>query len=167
MERGKVYLLFSGGLDSILAAELLKKLGFKVIGVHITSPLFQKDLDELRKVADELGIELIVLEAGDDYLEMLKNPVYGYGKNLNPCIDCKAYMLKKVKEIAGDNGIIATGEVLGQRPMSQHLQAFRSIEKLAGLKGRVLRPLSGKLLPETEYEREGIVRKEELLDLRG
>jgi len=167
MERGNVYLLFSGGLDSILAAELLKKLGFKVIGVHITSPLFQKDLDELRKVADELGIELIVLEAGDDYLEMLKNPVYGYGKNLNPCIDCKTYMLKKVKEIAGDNGIIATGEVLGQRPMSQHLQAFRSIEKLSGLKGRVLRPLSGKLLPETDYEREGIVKKEELLDLRG
>ncbi len=168
MEREKkVYLLFSGGLDSVIAAKLLQNLGFQVVGVHITSPFFEKDLSKVKELADRLGIELKVVEAGEDYLEMLKSPVYGYGKNVNPCIDCKAYMLKKLKEVAGEEGIIATGEVLGQRPMSQRLDAFRSIEKLAGLRGRVLRPLSGKLLPETVYEREGVVDKRELLDLRG
>jgi tRNA-specific 2-thiouridylase len=166
MER-KVYLLFSGGLDSILAAKLLKNLGYEVVGVYVSSPFFSKDLNELKNLAEKLGIELKVIEAREDYLEMLKNPVYGYGKNLNPCIDCKAYMLKKVKEIAGENGIIATGEVLGQRPMSQHLQAFRQIEKLSGLKGKILRPLSGKLLPETEYEKKGLVDRNKLLDLKG
>jgi tRNA U34 2-thiouridine synthase MnmA/TrmU len=166
MGRKKVYLLFSGGLDSIIAAKLLKSLGYEVIGVHITSPFFQKNLGELRKLAEELGIELKIIEAGDDYLEMLKNPVYGYGKNINPCIDCKAYMLKKLKEIAEDN-IVATGEVVGQRPMSQHLDAFKKIEKLSGLEERILRPLSGKLLPATLYEKEGMVEKEKLLDLKG
>lgn len=166
MEKKKVYLLFSGGLDSIIAAKLLKNLGYEVVGVHITSPFFQKNLEELKKLAEKLGIELKIIEAGDDYLEMLKNPVYGYGKNINPCIDCKAYMLRKLGEIAGNN-IIATGEVLGQRPMSQHLDGFRKIEKLSGLKGRILRPLSGKLLPPTVYEEEGIVEKEKLLDLKG
>ncbi len=168
MEKGKkAYLLFSGGLDSIIAAKLLKKMGFEVVGVHITSPFFEKELQKVKELADRLGIELKVVEAGEDYLEVLKSPVYGYGKNVNPCIDCKAYMLKKLKEIAGEEGIIATGEVLGQRPMSQRLDAFRSIEKLAGLKGKVLRPLSGKLLPPTVYEEEGIVKREELLDLKG
>ncbi|WP_457677581.1 DUF814 domain-containing protein [Thermovibrio sp.] len=163
----KVYLLFSGGLDSVIAARLLKEMGFEVVGVHITSPLFEKEISKVKELASMLGIELKVVEAGEDYLELLKSPVYGYGKNLNPCIDCKAYMLKKVKEVAGEEGIIATGEVLGQRPMSQRLDAFRSIEKLSGLKGRVLRPLSGKLLPPTVYEEEGIVDREKLLDLRG
>ena len=168
MEKGrKAYLLFSGGLDSIIAAKLLKKMGFEVVGVHITSPFFEKEPEKVRELADKLGIELKVVEAGEDYLEMLKSPVYGYGKNVNPCIDCKAYMLKKLREIAGEEGVVATGEVLGQRPMSQRLDAFRSIEKLAGLKGRVLRPLSGKLLPPTVYEEEGIVKREELLDLKG
>jgi tRNA U34 2-thiouridine synthase MnmA/TrmU len=166
MGKKKVYLLFSGGLDSIIAAKLLKNSGYEVVGVHITSPFFQKNLEELKELAEKLGIELKIIEAGDDYLEMLKNPVYGYGKNINPCIDCKAYMLRKLKEIAGNN-IIATGEVLGQRPMSQNLDAFRKIEKLSGLKGRILRPLSGKLLPPTLYEEEGIVEREKLLDLKG
>jgi len=163
----KAYLLFSGGLDSVIAAKVLQKLGFKVIGVHITSPFFEKEPEKVRELAEKLGIELQVVEAGDDYLEVLKNPVYGYGKNVNPCIDCKAYMLRKLKEVAGEGAIVATGEVLGQRPMSQRLDAFRSIEKLSGLKGKVLRPLSGKVLPETVYEREGIVEREKLLDLKG
>jgi len=168
MEKKKrAYLLFSGGLDSIIAAKLLKNLGFKVVGVHVTSPFFEKEPKKVKELAEKLGIELQVIKAGDDYLEMLKSPVYGYGKNVNPCIDCKAYMLKKLKELAGEEGIIATGEVLGQRPMSQRLDAFRSIEKLANLKGRVLRPLSGKVLPETVYEREGIVERGKLLDLKG
>ena len=167
MERKKVYLLFSGGLDSLIAAELLKRLGFEVVGVHITSLLFEKDVEKVKELADRLGIELRVVEAGEDYLKMLKNPVYGYGKNLNPCIDCKAYMLKKLKEVAEKGALIATGEVLGQRPMSQRKDAFNAIEKLAGLKRQVLRPLSGKLLPPTVYEERGIVDREKLLDLKG
>ncbi len=167
MERKKAYLLFSGGLDSLIAAELLKRLGFDVVGVHITSPLFEKDVEKVRELADRIGIELKVVEAGEDYLEMLKNPVYGYGKNLNPCIDCKAYMLKKLKEVAEEGALLATGEVLGQRPMSQRRDAFNAIEKLAGLKRQVLRPLSGKLLPSTVYEERGIVDREKLLDLKG
>ncbi|MEO2067914.1 MAG: DUF814 domain-containing protein [Desulfurobacteriaceae bacterium] len=166
MEGKKVFLLFSGGLDSIIAAKLLRNLGYDVVGVHITSPLFQKDIEKLESLAKKLGIELLILKAGNDYLEMLKNPVYGYGKNVNPCIDCKAYMLRKLKEIAGNN-IIATGEVLGQRPMSQHMDAFRKIEKLSGLKKKILRPLSARLLPPTVYEEEGLVDKEKLLDLKG
>ncbi len=167
MERKRAYLLFSGGLDSLIAAELLKRLGFDVVGVHITSPLFEKDVEKVKELADRVGIKLKVVEAGEDYLEMLKNPVYGYGKNLNPCIDCKAYMLKKLKEVAEKGALIATGEVLGQRPMSQRKDAFNAIEKLAGLKRQVLRPLSGKLLPPTVYEERGIVDREKLLDLKG
>jgi len=167
MERKKAYLLFSGGLDSVMAAQLLKRLGFDVIGVHITSPLFEKDVEKVKELADRIGIELKVVEAGEDYLEMLKNPVYGYGKNLNPCIDCKAYMLRKLKEVAEEGALLSTGEVLGQRPMSQRRDAFNAIEKLSGLKGQVLRPLSGKLLPPTVYEEKGIVKREELLDLKG
>jgi len=163
----RAYLLFSGGLDSIIAAKLLQKLGFEVVGVYVSSPFFEKNPEKLKELAKKLGIELEIVEADGDYLEMLKNPLYGYGKNINPCIDCKAYMLKKLKKIAGDKGIIATGEVLGQRPMSQNLQAFMSIEKLSGLKARVLRPPSGKLLPPTIYEEKGIVERDKLLDFRG
>ena len=163
----KVFLLFSGGLDSVLAALLLKRLGFEVVGVHLSCPFFERNLKEVREVAEKIGIELKVIFVGDDYLEIVKNPPHGHGKNLNPCIDCKAYMLKKLKEAAGEEGIIATGEVLGQRPMSQRFDAFRKIEKIAGLEGKVLRPLSGKLLPPTVYEREGIIERNKLLDLKG
>ncbi len=166
MER-KVFLLFSGGLDSVLAALLLKELGFEVIGIHLTCPFFEKNLNQVKEVAEKIGIELKVIPVTDDYLELVKNPPHGYGKNLNPCIDCKAYMLKKLKEIAGENGIIATGEVLGQRPMSQRLDAFRKIEKIARLERKVLRPLSAKLLPPTIYEEKGIIERDKLLALKG
>ncbi|SMP07737.1 tRNA U34 2-thiouridine synthase MnmA/TrmU, contains the PP-loop ATPase domain [Desulfurobacterium pacificum] len=164
---GKAFLLFSGGLDSVLSALLLKKMGFEVVGIHLTCPFFEKNLESVKEIAKKIGIDLKVIPVGDDYLELVKNPPHGHGKNLNPCIDCKAYMLKKLKEIAGESGIIATGEVLGQRPMSQRLDAFRKIEKIAGLEGKVLRPLSGKLLPPTVYEKEGIVDRNKLLSLKG
>ena len=163
----EAYLLFSGGLDSVIAAALLKRAGFKVVGVHVHSPLFGKDLEELKNLAEKLGIELKVVEAGEDYLELLKSPRYGYGKNLNPCLDCKAYMLKKLREVAPEGALLATGEVLGQRPMSQHRHAFNAIEKLAGLKRRVFRPLSAKLLPPTVYEEQGLIDRERFLDLKG
>ncbi|WP_456397815.1 DUF814 domain-containing protein [Desulfurobacterium sp.] len=162
----KVFLLFSGGLDSVIAAKLLKLRGFDVEAVHFKTPFFGKEESELREFTDRIGVELKVFDITDEFLPLLKNPSYGYGRNVNPCIDCKALMLKKLKEIAG-GGIIATGEVVGQRPMSQRAHALRLIEKLAGLEGRILRPLSGKLLPPTVYEKEGFIKRDWLLDLQG
>ncbi|OMH40086.1 hypothetical protein BLW93_07130 [Desulfurobacterium indicum] len=162
----KVFLLFSGGLDSIIAARLLKLRGFEVEAVHFKTPFFGKEEGELKELADRIGVELKVFDITDEFLPILKNPPHGYGKNANPCIDCKALMLKKLKEIAG-GGIIATGEVVGQRPMSQRAQALRLIEKIAGLEGRVLRPLSGKLLPPTVYEENGFIKRDWLLNLQG
>jgi len=162
-----VYLLFSGGLDSILASRVLKDLGFKVIGVFVELPFYERKPSEVKNFSKFANLdELLILKAGEDYLEIVKNPKFGYGKGANPCIDCRAYMLKRVKEIA-KGAIIATGEVLGQRPKSQKLSAFRKVEKLCELEGRVLRPLSGKILPETVYEKEGIVSREKLLSIKG
>ena len=104
-----------------------------------------------------------------DYLRIIKNPKHGYGKNLNPCIDCRIYILKKAKNYARkiDAKFIFTGEVLGQRPMSQHRQALKLIEKEAGLKNKILRPLSAKYLPETEAEKNCWVNREKLLAITG
>ncbi|WP_456397345.1 DUF814 domain-containing protein [Desulfurobacterium sp.] len=162
----KAYLLFSGGLDSIIAAKLLKNAGFSVIGVHFKTPFFGKGEEELKELAESLGIELKVVDITEEFFPVLENPTHGYGKNVNPCIDCKALMLKKLKEIASD-GIIATGEVLGQRPMSQRGDSLKRIERVAGLDGMVFRPLSARLLPATVYEKEGIVNRENFLDLKG
>lgn len=162
----KAYLLFSGGLDSIIAAKLLKNADFSVIGVHFKTPFFGKKEEELRELAESLGIALKVVDITEEFFPVLKNPPHGYGKNVNPCIDCKALMLKKLKEIASD-GIIATGEVLGQRRMSQRGDSLKRIERVAGLEGKVFRPLSAKLLPETVYEKEGIVNRENFLDIKG
>ena len=100
---------------------------------------------------------------------MLRNPKYGYGKNMNPCIDCKIFMIKKAKKYAKEIGadFIFTGEVLGERPKSQHYPALRIIEEESGLKGKLLRPLSAKLLPETEAEKKGLVNRAKLLSIQG
>ena len=159
-------LLFSGGADSVMCAVLLRRLGFHVVGIYFSSPFFERKVQDVFKLAEIAGVELKVVELGEDYLEVLKNPVYGYGRNVNPCIDCKAYMLRKVSQMPNCQ-VIATGDVLGQRPMSQSLSAFLAIERLANLEGKVLRPLSGKLLPPTVYETAGIVDRNKLLDLKG
>jgi len=119
--------------------------------------------------ASRLGIGLKIMNLGEEYLEVVKNPRYGYGKNLNPCIDCRIFMLRKAKEYADEihADFIITGEVLGQRPMSQHLKALVLIEREAGLEGRLLRPLSARLLPETEAERKGWVKRDLLFELQG
>ncbi len=162
----KAFILFSGGLDSIIAVKLLRNFGFNVIGVHFRTPFFGKEKEELEHLAKALDIELLVSDITEDFLPVLKNPPNGYGKNINPCIDCKALMLKKLKGIAGEN-IIATGEVLGQRPMSQRGVSLKKIEKIAGLERRVFRPLSAKVLPKTVYEEEGIVDIDCFLDIKG
>ena len=106
---------------------------------------------------------------GTDYLRMVRKPRFGYGKNLNPCVDCRIYMLKKAKHFAKQIGakFIFTGEVLGQRPMSQHKAALDLIEREAGLQGKILRPLSAKLLPKTEAETKGFVEEKALRNISG
>jgi tRNA-specific 2-thiouridylase len=169
----KAISLISGGLDSILAAKLILEQGLEVVGLTFTSA-FRSRKDKVEgsmavKTASELGIELIIREKGEDYFEVLKNPRYGYGKNMNPCIDCRIYMLKKTRIIMEEigAGFVVTGEVLGQRPMSQQRPTLRLIEKESGLEGFIVRPLSAQHFDPTVPEREGVVDRERLLNVAG
>jgi tRNA U34 2-thiouridine synthase MnmA/TrmU len=121
------------------------------------------------EVARELGIKLKIMTKDREFIKIVRKPKHGYGKGLNPCIDCKILMLKEAKRYAEKVGayFIVTGEVLGERPMSQHRRALEIIEREAGLKGRILRPLSARLLPETDVERDGTVERDKLLDIVG
>jgi tRNA U34 2-thiouridine synthase MnmA/TrmU len=163
----KALVLFSGGLDSMLAVKILQENKIQVSGLTFKSPFF----DEKKAViaAKELDLKLIVKELKNKYLETVKNPKYGYGKNFNPCIDCHAFMLKEAKKIKTKENfqIIATGEVLGQRPFSQNKQALLIIEKITDLENQILRPLSAKWLKSTVYEESGLIKRENLLDIQG
>jgi tRNA-specific 2-thiouridylase len=164
----KALVLFSGGLDSILAAKLLLEQGIKVYAVNFTSPFYQ-DSHAAEKAAKQLEIPLKTIALGNDFLKIIKKPRYGCGANINPCIDCRILMLKKAKKYAEkiNAKFIATGEVLGERPMTQLKNSLKLIEKKAGLKGKLLRPLSAKLLPETQAEKKGYVNREKLLAIQG
>jgi hypothetical protein len=170
----KVLVLLSGGLDSMLAARILMEQGIEVTGLSFKSNFF--GTGKAKKAAEQLGIELIEIDFSDEHLKMVKNPKYGYGKNMNPCIDCHAMMLKKAKEIMenpstpnarGGYDFIATGEVLGERPMSQNKEALKIVEKESGLEGKLIRPLSAKLLAESDLEKSGEVNRGKLLDISG
>lgn len=165
--------LISGGLDSAVGTKLIINQGIEVIGLHFTS-IFASKRDKIRglqavRTAEELGIELVTKNKGEDYMEVVKNPRYGYGKNMNPCIDCRIFMLRLTRELlAGlDASFVVTGEVIGQRPMSQRRNTIELIEKRSGLEGLIVRPLSAKLFPPTIPEQEGIVDRERLLDVAG
>jgi tRNA-specific 2-thiouridylase len=164
----KAVSLLSGGLDSQLAICLIKRQGIEVVGVNFKTPFFGAN-DSTKKAARDLGIQLHVITPGQKYMDVLKNPVYGYGKNINPCIDCHAFMLKMAGEFMKDidASFLITGEVLGQRPMSQNKTALGVVEKLSGLRGLIVRPLSAKLLPATIPETEGWIDREQLLDISG
>jgi tRNA-uridine 2-sulfurtransferase len=164
--------MLSGGLDSSLAVKLIKDQGIQVVAVKFTSPFCQCDSGgrcHAAHLAQELGIRFINVPKGEDYLEVVREPKHGRGSGMNPCIDCRIFMLRTAKEMMEQLGaqFIFTGEVLGQRPMSQHMDAMRIIEREAGLEGRLLRPLSAKLLPETEAERMGWIDRSKLLDIQG
>jgi len=160
--------LISGGLDSALAVFLMKRQGFEVIALRFSSPFWGRD-EQARRLAQELGVDYREIEVDESYLVMVQNPRYGYGENMNPCIDCKIWMLRRARDFMEEWGasLVFTGEVLGQRPKSQMKNTLRLIEKQSGLEGLLLRPLSAKLLPETLPEREGWVKRESLLDLSG
>ena len=163
--------MLSGGLDSTLAVKLIQEQGIDVEAINFVTPFCQcrKGGCGASEAAKTFNIPLKMVNAGTDYLRMVRNPRFGYGKNLNPCVDCRIFMLKKAKRFANQIGakFIFTGEVLGQRPMSQHKGALDLIEREAGLEGKILRPLSAKLLPKTEAETKGFVEEEALRDISG
>ncbi len=171
VEKVKALALLSGGLDSTIAVKLLLNQGVKVEAITFVTPFSTagKEAENAAQVAEKLKVPLKTVNLGVDYLNVVRRPKYGYGKNMNPCIDCRIFMLKKAREYAEETGasFIVTGEVLGERPMSQRRKALAIIEEEAGLKGRVLRPLSAKLLPITEPEIRGWVDRNRLLDIKG
>jgi tRNA-uridine 2-sulfurtransferase len=171
----KAIALLSGGLDSTLAVKVLLDQGIAVEALNFTSPFCTctgKNAgckSEAVRVADEFKIPIKVVHKGADYLEIVRKPKHGYGKGLNPCIDCRIYLLKKAKEYMEEIGadFVFTGEVLGQRPMSQRRDTLRVIERESGLEGKLLRPLSAKHFPPTIAEQEGWVDREKLLGIQG
>ncbi|OGP77651.1 MAG: hypothetical protein A2V86_06530 [Deltaproteobacteria bacterium RBG_16_49_23] len=166
--------LLSGGLDSTLAARLVLDQGIELealnfITVFCTCTNRGAACLASQKAVETLGIPLKVFNVSEEYLDVVRNPRHGYGRNMNPCIDCRIFMLKKAKAYMEESGasFIVTGEVLGQRPMSQRRDAMRLIEKEAGLEGLILRPLSAQFLPVTLPEREGWIDRKRLLNIQG
>jgi tRNA-specific 2-thiouridylase len=159
--------LMSGGLDSILAARVLKEQEIDVTGIIFTSPFFGSRKAE--EAAENLGIGLIIEDLTSEHLALVKNPPSGYGKWMNPCIDCHALMIRRAGEILRRDkyDMIATGEVLGERPMSQNRQSLDTVARLSGCGDLLLRPLSARLLPPTEPERAGIVDRKRLFAIEG
>lgn len=166
--------LFSGGLDSIVACRLVAAQGIRVVAVKFVTPFFDyallADTDAYREeVRRRYGIEVVLEDLSEGYLELLHHPRHGFGKHFNPCIDCKILMLRRARTMMADFGasFLVTGEVLGQRPMSQRRDTLHVIERDSGAKGLLLRPLSARLLPETEAEARGWVDRDRLLNLGG
>lgn len=151
----------------MLAAHILMEQGVLVTGLSFKSNFF--GTGKAKKVAEQLSIKLIEIDFSDEHLAMVKNPKYGYGKNMNPCIDCHSLMLKRAKEIMEHESFdfVATGEVLGERPMSQNPEALKIVEKESGLAGKLIRPLSAKLLDESDLEKSGMVNRSKLFDISG
>ena len=166
--------LLSGGLDSTLATRIVLEQGVELEALNFLT-LFCNCTHRgetclaSKKAVEGLGIPLTVFNVSEEYLEVVKHPKHGYGRNMNPCIDCRIFMLKKTKAYMETSGasFIITGEVLGQRPMSQRRDAMRLIEKEAGLEGFIVRPLSAKFLPATIPEERGWVDRERFLNISG
>ncbi|OLC55929.1 MAG: hypothetical protein AUH92_01170 [Acidobacteria bacterium 13_1_40CM_4_69_4] len=176
--------LLSGGLDSTLAAKVLLEQGIEVVGLHYSTGFCMNDhrramarpdedpkrmRNEGLRAGADLGIPIEILDAGEAYMKMVLSPKHGYGKRANPCIDCRIFMIHGAAEYMREHRghFVFTGEVLGQRPMSQHMQALRLIEKECGIEGYLLRPLSARHLPPTIPEQVGWVDREGLLGISG
>jgi tRNA U34 2-thiouridine synthase MnmA/TrmU len=182
-QQRKAIALISGGLDSLLAAKVVQEQGVHVEGINFftgfcveghTHAIRKKDQARPKRnnalwVAEQLGMKLHIIDIVEEYKEVLLNPKYGYGANMNPCLDCKIFMVKKALQWIEENGFdfIITGEVVGQRPMSQRKDTMPVVSKNSGADDLLLRPLSAKNLPETRPEREGWVDREKLYDFSG
>lgn len=163
----KALAMMSGGLDSTLAAKLIRDEGIDVIGICFKSYFF--GAQNAIRMAQQINIPLEVIDFSEVHFEMVKNPKHGYGKNINPCIDCHALMMNysgKMLEKYGADFII-TGEVLNQRPMSQNKSSLDVVKKESGFSDKILRPLCAKNLTPTKMELEGLVDREKLLDISG
>lgn len=166
----KALVLYSGGLDSILAVKVLESSGVPVEAVHFLNPFHQKqDPTDIVTAAGQLGINLHLHPLSEEYLNLISNPVHGYGKRMNPCIDCRIYQLKLAKQLLPEYGasFLATGEVLDQRPNSQRRDAMDIVERDAEVRGLLVRPLTAQHLRPTVPELEGWVDRNQLLDLKG
>jgi tRNA-specific 2-thiouridylase len=171
----KALALLSGGLDSTLAVKVMLDQGIAVEALNFTSPFCTctgKNAgckSEAARVAEEFGIPIKVMTKGIDYLEVVRQPRHGYGKAINPCVDCRIYLLRRAKEYLAESGadFVITGEVLGQRPMSQRRDTLRIIERESGLEGLLLRPLSAQHFAPTIPEQEGWVDRSKLLAIQG
>jgi tRNA U34 2-thiouridine synthase MnmA/TrmU len=166
--------MLSGGLDSTLAVRVISEQGIEVEALNFVTVFCRCTAKgstclASQKAAQTLGIELRVFNMSEEFLEVVKHPKHGYGRNVNPCLDCRILMFKKGREYMNRNGasFIVTGEVLGERPMSQRREAMRIIERESGLQGLILRPLSAKLLPLSVPEKKGWVDRERLLAISG
>ncbi len=165
----KAVALVSGGLDSTLAVKLMLEQGVQVVGLYLSAPWGCCDKTKAMKVASALGIEFMVVKMTQEYIQVIRKPKYGYGSSMNPCVDCRIYMFHKAKELMSEVGasFMVTGEVLGQRPMSQMRHSLHVIERDAGLERLIVRPLSAKALPITIPEELGIVDREKLYRITG
>jgi len=179
----KAVALISGGLDSLLAAKVVMEQGVHVEGINFftgfcveghTHAIRKKDRDKPKRnnalwVAEQLGIKLHIVDIVEEYKDVVINPRHGYGANLNPCLDCKVFMVHKAREWMEQHGFdfIITGEVIGQRPMSQRKDTMPVVQKESGIDDRLLRPLCAKNLPETLPEREGWVQRDGLYGFSG
>lgn len=166
-EKVKALGLCSGGLDSTLAGLILRDQDIEVEWITFETPFFTAA--KARKASEKTGIPLTVKPIYPVYIKMLRNPPAGYGKQMNPCMDCHALMFKLAGEMMKEDNFdfLFSGEVLGQRPMSQTRSSLQYVEKHSGFKGYILRPLSARNLPETIPEKEGLVDRERLLDIAG
>ena len=181
-EQIKAIGMLSGGLDSRLAVRLMQGQGIQVLGLHFYTGFCiasrnrrvgRVERPSARHEALDAGAELDVpvemIDIAHEYTSVVLNPRYGYGSGMNPCVDCRIFMLRKAREYMEQVGarFVFTGEVLGQRPKSQHRQQLRTVERESGLEGLLLRPLSARLLPPTVPEKEGWVDRDQLLNISG
>jgi len=158
----------SGGLDSILAAALISRLGIDVILLHVQH-LFCASDAKCSRLAERLGLELRIVDVTVEHLDTVRYPKHGYGVGVNPCVDCRIFLMKVAKRVMEEEGaeFVITGEILGQRPKSQHYRALLQVSDESGLGIRLLRPLSANLLPDTLPITEGWLLREDLLSIQG
>ena len=174
MSQGAAIALFSGGLDSILACRVIMAQGIRVVALKFVTPFFDDHLlareeEHRAEVRRKYGIDARLVDLSEGYVELVANPRHGYGKHFNPCIDCKIFMLRRARALLAehDASFLISGEVLGQRPMSQRMDTLRLIERDSGCTGILLRPLCARRLPETEPERTGLINRDDLFAMSG
>ncbi|MFB0535632.1 MAG: hypothetical protein ACETWR_11690 [Anaerolineae bacterium] len=170
--RSKAIALLSGGLDSTLAVKLVLDQGIEVEAMNFVTPFCNCNRSgrcEAQHVGDRFDIPVKVIGLVEEFFQVVRKPRHGYGSGMNPCLDCRILMFSRARERMEEVGaaFVFTGEVLGERPMSQRREAMRLIERESGLDGRLLRPLSARLLPPTLPEKEGLVDRDKLMAIEG